>query len=144
LAAAAPGTVCATAAEVEPVKFELPAYTAVMLWVPTVKVVVYVATPLLRMAVPIVVPPSLKVTEPVPVSAPGVIGVTVAVKVTDWPEVETFVEEDIDVGVLAIVSAIAWAIWLFPALLGCTPSALYAVWISQRFPTSPPVRNCPM
>ena len=46
------------------------------------------ATPLLlSVPVPRVVEPSLKVTVPVGVPAPARSGVTVAVKVTDWPNV---------------------------------------------------------
>jgi hypothetical protein len=50
----------------------------------------YVAVPPVREAVPRTVTPSLKVTEPVGV-APG--PVTVAVNVTDWPNVEGFALE---------------------------------------------------
>ncbi len=54
-----------------------------MLWVPTAKVVVLnVALPLARVPVPMVLPPSLKVTLPV-----GELPVTAAVKVMAWPDV---------------------------------------------------------
>lgn len=52
--------------------------------VPTIPVVTKVADPLLRGALPRLVVPSTNVT--VPVGLPGV-AVTVAVKVTCWPEV---------------------------------------------------------
>ena len=38
-------------------------------------------------------PPSRNVTVPVGVPAPGAIRVSVAVKVTDWPETEGFADE---------------------------------------------------
>src|SRR5712691_238329 len=53
--------------------------------------VLKVAWPLLRVPVPRMVVPSLKVT--VPVGVPVVAGVTVAVKVTDCPETDGFAEE---------------------------------------------------
>ena len=43
------------------------------------------ATPLLSVALPSTVSPSLNVTVPVGVFSPGVTALTVAVKVTDWP-----------------------------------------------------------
>jgi hypothetical protein len=43
--------------------------------------------------IPRVVVPSLKVTVPVGVPAPGDTGATVAVSVTDWPETPGFAEE---------------------------------------------------
>ena len=62
-----------------------------MEWVPTNRVeVVKVASPLLSVPVPSVVVPSLKVT--VPVGVPPV-DFTVAVKVTDAPNVDGFREE---------------------------------------------------
>ena len=52
-------------------------------------VVENVATPEpLRVPVPMVVAPSLKVTLPVGVPVAGETGLTVAVNVTDWPYVE--------------------------------------------------------
>ena len=43
--------------------------------------------------VPTVVPPSLKVTVPVGVPLPETVGVTVAVKVTDWLNTEGLADE---------------------------------------------------
>lgn len=58
-----------------------------MVWLPTAKVeVVRVATPRLRLALPIELPSARKVTLPVGVPAPAPIAVTVAVKLTDWPK----------------------------------------------------------
>ena len=51
---------------------------------------------------PIIVLPSLKLTVPVGVPAPGAWTVTVAVNVTDWPNVEEFCEEATAVAVLAL------------------------------------------
>ena len=60
-----------------------PPYTAVMLWLPLDRVdVVVLAVPPLSVPVPMVVAPSLNVTFPVGVPAPGETGATVAVKVT--------------------------------------------------------------
>src|SRR5947208_1899676 len=58
----------------------------------------------LSVAVPSVVLPSLKVTEPVGEPAPGAINVTVAVKVTDWPETDGLAELLTDVVVLALLT----------------------------------------
>lgn len=66
-----------------------PAYTAVKEWAPDVlKLVLSVALPLLKLAVPRTVVPSLKVTVPV-----AAVGVTVAVKAVDWPTPDGFTDE---------------------------------------------------
>ena len=54
------------------------------------------------MPVPSVLLPSLKVTVPVGVPEPGVLAVTVAVKVTDWPDLEGLSEET----TIVVVSAL--------------------------------------
>lgn len=64
-----------------------------------------VALPPDRVPVPSVVDPFLKVT--VPVGVPPNAGVTVAVKVTDWPYCEGFFEEARVVVVLALLTV--WA-----------------------------------
>lgn len=70
--------------------------------VPTVRVeVLNVALPLLRVPVPNVVEPFLKVT--VPVGVPP-LEVTVAVKVTDLPEVDGLREEVSEVELLALLT----------------------------------------
>jgi hypothetical protein len=51
-----------------------------------------VALPALKLAVPRVEAPSRKVTVPVGVPAPGETALTVAVKVTDWPNTVGFTE----------------------------------------------------
>src|SRR5262249_59299478 len=66
--------------------------------------VVNVALPPESVPVPNVVAPSLKVTVPVGVPAPGAVALTVAVKVTPWPDTEGLSEE-----VTAVVSALAAA-----------------------------------
>jgi hypothetical protein len=68
LKTAAALTVCVKALEVLAAKLEFPPYAAVMEWDPAVSAeVVSVATPelLIAIALPSVVDPSLKVTEPV-------------------------------------------------------------------------------
>ena len=63
--------------------------------------VLKVAWPALSVPVPKVAAPSLKVTVPVGVPLPGAEALTVAVKVTDWPETEGLAEEATVVVVLA-------------------------------------------
>ena len=82
---AACSTVWVSAAEVLVVKLVSPPYTAVMLWSPTASAeVVKLAVPLVRVPVPSVVSPSMKVTLPVGVPLPDEEA-TVAVKVTESP-----------------------------------------------------------
>jgi len=58
-------------------------------WLATERLdVVKVATPAVRVPVPSEVVPSKNSTVPVGVPAPGALGVTVAVKVTDWPKTD--------------------------------------------------------
>ena len=58
--------------------------------------------PLASIPVPSVVEPSVNVTVPV-----AVLGDTVAVRVTDWPKVEGFAEEESVVVVLVLLAALA-------------------------------------
>ena len=51
-----------------------------------------VAVPDVRVPVPMMVEPFLKVTVPVALPAPGAVAATVAVKVTDSPKSEAVVE----------------------------------------------------
>lgn len=53
---------------------------------------------------PRVVAPSLKVTVPVGVPLPGEFALTVAVKVTDWPETDGFAEDVTDVVVSSVLT----------------------------------------
>ena len=72
---------------------------------PTAKVeVVNVATPLLRVPVPIGLPPSRNVTVPVGVPVPGATAETVAVKVTDCPGEEGFCDDVTVVAVLVLLT----------------------------------------
>ena len=67
---------------------------------PAVRVAVaMLAFPPLSVAAPKVVAPSLKVT--VPVTVPVVAGLTVAVRVTDWPNLDGLSDETTVVVVLA-------------------------------------------
>src|SRR4051812_1793992 len=87
-------TVCATAEEVEPTKSELPPYTALIVWEPTVSDAIEKFAPPPHDALPIlVVAPSLNVTDPVGVPAPGAVAETVAVKMTCCPKTLGFAEE---------------------------------------------------
>ena len=88
-----------------------------MLCVPTASVdVVNVATPLLRLELPMFVDPSMKVTVPVgvPLSKPG-CAVTVEVKVTFYPKLEGLGEE---------VSAVVVGVKLVLMSTPNTPSVL--------------------
>ena len=65
-----------------------------MVWLPTASVeVANVALPELKAAVARVAAPSRKVTVPVGVPAPGETALTVAVKVTAWPNTDGFTDE---------------------------------------------------
>jgi len=88
-------TVWINAVEALALKSTLPAYSTVSKWEPTIKAAVEnVACPEPSSApVPTVAAPSLKVTVPLRVPAPGAVAVTIAVKVTDWPDVDGFTEE---------------------------------------------------
>lgn len=64
-----------------------------MAWVPSESVaVVKSAAPAMREVVPNGVVPSMNVTVPVGVPAPGATAFTVTVKVTGWPSLEFFGE----------------------------------------------------
>src|SRR2546425_4076704 len=89
------------ATEVEGLKLVSLLYVTVMPWLAVVSALVLNAAgvtppPVDNVPVPSVVEPSLKVTVPVGLAAaalPGELTLTVAVKVTDWPETEGLVEE---------------------------------------------------
>ena len=70
--------------------------------------VVKVALPPDRLAVPNVAAPSRNVTVPVGVPAPGATALTVAVKVTAWPEADGFTDEVTVVELLALLTV--WVI----------------------------------
>jgi len=80
-------------------------YTARIEWLPTDNdAITRLADPPASFAVPIVVPPSWKVTLPVGVPAPGATGLTVATRVTDWPNLDGFGDETTVVAVDACVT----------------------------------------
>ncbi len=80
-------TVTVTAGDVLDVKLVSPEYTAVIELAPTVsELVSSVATPPLKVPVPSEVVPSKNSAVPVGVPVAGLIGATVAVNVTDWPD----------------------------------------------------------
>src|SRR5213080_4273274 len=88
-------TVCVSLEEVLPLKLASPPYDALIEWEPTASVLVTnVAWPeLFSVPVPRVLEPSLKVTVPVGVPAPGLFAATVAVKVTGCPNTDGWTEE---------------------------------------------------
>src|SRR5260370_243972 len=81
-------------------------YAAVLAWTaPDRDEVVYVACPLVRVwGPPSAEAPSINCTVPVGTPAPGSTGATVAVKVTDWPELDGFTEEVPAALVLALLT----------------------------------------
>src|SRR5204863_2199820 len=85
-----------------------------------------------RVPVPRVLAPSLKVTVPVGVPAPGLLAVTVAVKVTDCPDSDGLAEELTSVAVLAFFTVWVSVLEVLPlkvalppydAVIGCAPTA---------------------
>jgi hypothetical protein len=81
-----------------------------MVLLPTAKAAVAkVATPPDKVPLPMVEPLSRKVTVPVGVPAPGLVALTVVVKVTDWPKTDGLTEE-----VTAVVVAALLTTWGFP------------------------------
>src|SRR5207247_320158 len=127
-------TVCVSLEEVLPLKFASPPYDALIEWEPTASVLVTnVAWPEpFRVPVPRVLEPSLKVTVPVGVPAPGLLAVTVAVKVTDCPDSDGLAEELTSVVVLAFVTVGVSVLEVLPvevapppeeAVVGCGPTA---------------------
>src|SRR2546427_10971478 len=94
-------------------KWVSPPYVALRLWLAVLSVLevklAAVTPPLVaRVPVPSVVKPSLKVTVPVGLATavlPGELTLTVAVKVTDWPETEGLTEEATAVVVPALMTA---------------------------------------
>ena len=85
-------------------KLESPEYSAVMLFEPTASDAMdKVAAPDVRVPVPMMLEPFLKVTVPEAVPAPGAVAATFAVKVTDSPKTEGVVEANVVV-VLALLT----------------------------------------
>ena len=79
-----------------------PLYTEVIEWEPGVRLLIgRVPWPALRVTTPKLVVPSLNVIVPVGVPVPGALAVTVAVKITDWPNTEGLTE---DTTVVAVAS----------------------------------------
>ncbi len=116
-------TVCVSLEEVLPLKFASPPYDALIEWEPTASVLVTnVAWPEpFRVPVPRVLEPSLKVTVPVGVPAPGLLAVTVAVKVTDCPDTDGLAEELTDVAVLAFFTVWVSALEVLPVKVASPP-----------------------
>jgi len=96
-------TVCVNVDEVLVLKLLSALYTAVSECEETERTeVTKVATPPLRLLVARAVAPSLKVTVPVGVPAPGAVALTVAVIVTDWPNTDGLAEDARAVALLAL------------------------------------------
>jgi hypothetical protein len=95
-------TVCVNGAEVLPALFVSPEYVAMMLCVPAVKEdIVKVATPPDSVTGGWGTPSILNVTVPVADD-----GDTVALNITDWPNVEGFGDDEMDI--VAVASFIVW------------------------------------
>ncbi len=72
-------------------------------WLPGASAaVVMPAEPLLRVAVPRVVKPSMNVTVPVGIAVPGMTVPTADVRVTAWPKTEGLIWEEIPVAAAAL------------------------------------------
>src|SRR5207248_2478797 len=92
-----------------PTKLPSPAYEAVMVWLPVVKLAVLklavvVPAEVVSVPWPKLVAPSEKVTTPVGLATavlPGAVTLTVAVKVTAWPDADGLTEDATAVPVLA-------------------------------------------
>ena len=78
------------------------------------------AVPLESGAVPSTVVPSLKVTVPVTVPAPGATGLMVAVSVTDWPNTEGFADDE---SVLVVDAAFTVSVTAVEVLVAKLPLA---------------------
>ena len=74
-----------------------------------------------RVPVPRMLEPSLKVTVPVGVPAPGLFAFTVAVKVTDCPDNDGLAEELTDVAVLAFFTVWVNALEVLPVKVASPP-----------------------
>ena len=92
-----------------------------------------VATPPLKTPPPMLLPPSKKVT--VPVAVPGV---TVAVKVTDWPERDGLAEETTAVVVLFFTATVAEPLMPPPV----TGSVAVTVLLPAVFSVTPLLKVC--
>src|SRR5204863_5692451 len=98
--------VCARSVGGVALKLPSPLYVALTVWPPTLNAVVAsVARPEALMVMLVGVPPSmLNVTVPVRVPAPGDTALTVAVKVTDWPNTDGLNEDASVVVVSALLT----------------------------------------
>ena len=74
-----------------------------------------------RVAVPRVLGPSLKVTVPVGMPPPGLLAVTVAVKVTDCPDADGLAEELINVVVPAFFTVWVTVLEVLPLKVALPP-----------------------
>ena len=88
-------TVCVMFVEVLPLKLPSPPYAALIVWPPKLNVAVAsVACPDALTVTLVGEPPSsVNATVPVRVPAPGATGLTVAVKLTDWPNTDGLAED---------------------------------------------------
>src|ERR1700728_3088055 len=102
-----------------------------MEWLPTARVlVVNLATPALRVEVPIFVVPFLKVT--VPVGVPENVGCTVAEKVTYWPEADGFGDAVSPVVVLEVIEKLVVSV---PSTLPATSVLWYVMVLTPAVDT---------
>lgn len=116
------------AAEVLAAKLASPAYCAVIVWLPSVRVVVANVAMLEAFSalVPNVAAPSRNVI--IPVGVPAVLDVTVAVNVTDCPNVAEFSD---DATVVAEVALTVWlsAVDVLPLKLASPPYVAVIEWL---------------
>src|SRR5437899_5600707 len=106
---------CVTAAEVLALKFVSPPKEAVMIWLPTAKLellkLAVVVPPLVLSAPwPMLTPPSAKITTPVGLTE--ALPVTVAVKLTLWPQTDGLIDDATSVALLVFVTICVTAVEL--------------------------------
>src|SRR5947208_2239710 len=116
-----------------------------MLWLATARPpAVKVATPPLRVPVPNVVAPSLKVTVPVGVPVPGGVADTVAVKVTACPDTVGLADEASAVAVAAWFTAWDSAGDVLPVKFGSPPYTAVMPWLATDRPLAVKVATPPL
>src|SRR5437773_6346046 len=71
-------------------------------------------------------------TSPVGVPAPGAVGVTVAVKVTDWPDTDGLAEEPTAVEVFALMTDCVKLVEVLPLKLSSPPYTAEMMWFETE------------
>src|SRR5260370_11887195 len=116
-------TVCVRALEELGAKLPLPAYLTVIEWLPAASdAVVKLTAPAVSCTVPRAVGPSLKVTFPVGVPAPGATTLTIVLDVIACPKTEGLAEEVSETAVVAgLIACVRTVAGLLPVKLESPP-----------------------